>query len=108
MTPNRPTPSREFGIEFGTLTDRLEDRSYPVSDEDLLAAEGDRTLELPNGTETLREVLGEGAGQTYESPADVRDTILTMVDSRAVGRRFYSDRTPPANGEDRRDDQLSF
>ncbi len=109
MTPNRNTPaSREFGIEFGTLSDALEERSYPITDEDLLAAEGDHALEFPNGSETLRGVLGEGAGQTYESPADVREAVLTMVDSRAVGRRFYSDRTPPANGEDRRDDQLSF
>lgn len=108
MTPNRTTPSRELGVEFGPLTGRLEERSYPVRSEDLLAAEGDRTIELPNGTETLREVLGGDLDETYESPTEVREAVFTMVDSRAIGRKFYSDRTPPANGEDRRDDQLSF
>ena len=99
---------RELGIEFGDLESKLERQEYPTSHEALLTACGDHVIELPNGTETVREVLDIHPPMTYESPDDVRQEIFNLVGSHAVGRRYYSDRTPPALGEYRQDDQLSF
>ncbi|WP_255193347.1 DUF5789 family protein [Natronobeatus ordinarius] len=99
---------RELGIEFGDLESKLEAQEYPTTCEDLLEECGDHVVELPNGSATVGEVLGVLPTVTYESPADVRQGVFTMVGSRAIGRRYYSDRTPPALGERREDDQLSF
>ena len=99
---------RELGIEFGDLESKLESQEYPTTCEALLEECGDHVVGLPNGSATVREVLGVLPAMTYESPADVRQDVFNLVGSRAIGRRYYSDRTPPALGERREDDQLSF
>ncbi|WP_310925605.1 DUF5789 family protein [Halogeometricum salsisoli] len=53
-----PDESREQGVEFGSLGDELADDEYPTSKADLLERYGDRELELEDGSQTLREVLG--------------------------------------------------
>ncbi len=106
--PQPHDADRELGIEFGDLTSKLEEHEYPTTCEDLLEDCGDHVVELPNGAATVREVLGVLPTVTYESPEDVRQGVFNLVDSHAIGRRYYSDRTPPALGELREDVQLSF
>ncbi len=100
--------SRELGIEFGDLEAKLREQTYPIETEDLLEQCGEDAVELQNGSETLREMLGLLPEETYESVEETREAIFNAVDSKAIGRRYYSDRTPPANGERREDAQLSF
>ncbi|SEH15504.1 hypothetical protein SAMN04487967_2109 [Natronorubrum sediminis] len=108
MTDSTIASHRELGVEFGELAGQLEEHSYPSTNEELVETFGEHLIELPNGAETVRNILGSFANETYESPSEARQAVFNMVDSRAVGRRYYSDRTPPALGERREDEQLSF
>ena len=91
---------REQGVEFGPLGEELEAESYPVTVEELLGEYGDSTIELEDGSMTLSEVLQVENERTFEDSEAVRQAILAMVDSEAVGRDEYSDRggtTPDEN-----------
>lgn len=108
MTDFNDVPHRELGIEFGELAGQIEEHSYPITNEELVETYGEHIIEFPNGTESVRDILGSSANETYESPSEARQALFNMVDSRAIGRKHYSDRTPPALGEIREDQQLSF
>lgn len=108
MTNVNNLPRRELGVEFGDLAGRIEGHTYPATTEELVAEFGEHVLELPNGTESVREILESGANETFESPSEAQQALFNMVDSRAIGRKNYSDRTPPALGESRDDRELSF
>ena len=62
---NRRT--REQGIEFGTLTQRLDEYTYPVSSSDLVEADGDHELELSNGTQRLETLFEPLQDERFES-----------------------------------------
>lgn len=100
--------SREQGIEFGSLADELENESYPISHEELLERYGDHTLDLEDGSTTLRELLGPENEQGYEDEESVRQAIFNMVGSDAVGRENYSDRGGSPSGVEESDDQESL
>jgi hypothetical protein len=92
--------TREQGIEFGQLKEKLASHDYPATGDELLEAYGDFELELPGGSATLREILGKRQSEEegddddveYESADDVRQSIHNMVGSDAIGRENYSDR----------------
>ena len=81
-----------MGLDFGGLDDELDAESYPLTNEDLLAAHGDREIEHANGTVELQSVLDAQDGQTYESADEVQQSVLNMIGEEAVGRKSYSDR----------------
>jgi hypothetical protein len=80
--------------------DLIDDHEYPATRDELVAAYGDRTIELQNGTETIADVLGRLGPETYETAADARTALTSAVSHRAIGRRFYSDRDPTMLSED--------
>ena len=84
--------SREYAIEFGSLPDDLEGEDYPMDGDEFIEKYGGRELELEDGTQTVREVLGPLGETTYESADDALRTIAGMVSEEAVGREGYSDR----------------
>ncbi|WP_458190383.1 DUF5789 family protein [Haladaptatus sp. NG-WS-4] len=99
---------REMGVELGELSDELDSHDYPASADELVEEYGDYEIEYENGSETLEEVLGP-MNDTFEDADGVRQSIMTMVDSGAVGRQRYSDRgagSKQTEGED--PDQESF
>ncbi|NHN42731.1 hypothetical protein G9C85_13980 [Halorubellus sp. JP-L1] len=100
--------NREQGIEFGSLTDDLEDESYPMTHDEVLDRFGDRELELENGTTTVGEVLSEEMEREYEDAEGVRQTIFNMVGSAAVGRQRYSDRGGETPNEQQEGDDASM
>ncbi|WP_265110164.1 DUF5789 family protein [Halosolutus halophilus] len=108
MTDHHAERTRELGVEFGELHSKLGEHGYPATNEELVDIYGEYAIQLPSGSTLLEEVLGPVATETYDSPAEAREAIFNMVDSRAIGRKYYSDRTPPALGERRPDEQLSF
>ncbi|PSP58648.1 DUF2795 domain-containing protein [Halobacteriales archaeon QH_8_67_36] len=78
----------------------FDELEYPLTTEELIDAEGDRTLELPNGTETLADALSRSAPETFETAEDARLTAYAGVSGKAIGRKGYSDRDPVCMGED--------
>ncbi|MFW6320937.1 MAG: DUF5789 family protein [Halohasta sp.] len=83
------------------------DHSYPATTAELVADYGDSELTLPNGTETIGEILERLDDDTYQDADDVKQALLNGVSHRAIGRRFYSDRdqfTPGEHGPE----QVSF
>jgi len=91
--PSASEPSREHGVDFGSLAAELQAHDYPTTTDELLDAYGDHELDLPSGTETLGEILGaQTSDQRFGSPEEVRQAIFNMVGVEAVGRRDYSDR----------------
>lgn len=92
--------NRDVGIEFGDLQDDLETEEYPISAEELLDRYGDRRVEHANGSASVRELLEAASKETYESPEDVHQVVLTMVGDEAGGRKDYTDRESNARGED--------
>ena len=85
--------SREQGIEFGDLKQKIDEIDYPITNEELVDQYGDETLELPDGERTLRETLDPlPDDQEYEEPFEVEQSVMNMIDSEAVGRKGYSDR----------------
>lgn len=83
-----------------TATEQFETHSFPTTSDALIEAFGDQVVELPNGTETLRDVLDRLGPTTYESVDDARLAAQSAVSSKAIGRKGYSDRDPIAIGEE--------
>lgn len=86
---------REQGIDYGQLNEKLEQHDYPTSAETLIEEYGEYEIDHQNGATTLQEVFGslaESDGQTFDSADQVRQMILNMIGSEAVGREGYSDR----------------
>ncbi len=81
-----------MGLDFGDLEPALEDESYPLTNEELLAAHGDGEIEHAGGTVSLASVLDTQDEQSYESADEVKQSVLNMVGDEAIGRKFYSDR----------------
>jgi len=75
------------------------DHSYPATTDELIAEYGDSEIQLPNGTETVGDILGRLGGETFDDPASVRNALLGGVSHKAIGRRFYSDRDQYTPGE---------
>ncbi|RQG90705.1 DUF5789 family protein [Natrarchaeobius chitinivorans] len=98
------TDDRELGIELGDVREALESREYPVEQDELLEEHGDEQLEISEETVTLAELLEPLNEDEYGSFDEVETAIMNMVGDAAIGRKNYSDRTPPAAGEDRQDE----
>jgi hypothetical protein len=74
--------------------------NYPATTADLVAAHGDTDLELPNGTETVGDVLRRLPAQTYSDKQEMRTALYGALSTKGVGRVGYSDRNPVQPGED--------
>lgn len=92
MTENGPEDTREGGIEFGDLMERLDTLDYPISQHDLLEQVGEEELEFSDGAATLEELLSETNEDQYDDAESVRQAVFNMVGDEAVGRKEYSDR----------------
>ena len=99
-----PDDSRELGVELGDLRDKLEDHDYPATQDELFEAYGDEEIEMREETMTFEEIVGPLNEDEYETYDEVEQAIMNMVGDDAIGRKNYSDRTPPAPGEDRQEE----
>ncbi|WP_436347924.1 DUF5789 family protein [Natronorubrum sp. FCH18a] len=96
--------NRQLGVELGELGDELESADYPMSEDELLERYGDEEIDMEGETETLEDVIGPLNEDEYRDYGEVEQAIMNMVGDEAIGRKNYSDRTPPAPGEDRQDE----
>lgn len=81
----------------------FEDLQYPVTTEELLDRIGDRTVDLSNGEETVQEVFDRIGSVEFTDPMDAHSTFMSALSTKAIGRKAYSDRDPPAGGFTDRD-----
>ncbi|QSG08331.1 DUF5789 family protein [Halapricum desulfuricans] len=87
-------------MKLTKAVEQFETHTYPATTEELIEAYGETELTLPNGTETLGEVLGRFESETFETAGDARTATYCAVSSKGIGRKYYSDRDPIAPGED--------
>ncbi|MWG34399.1 DUF5789 family protein [Halomarina oriensis] len=92
---------------FTDATNRFDAHSYPATAQDLIEEYGEMVLDLPNGSETVAEALAPMEATTFQDAESARLALYSSVSSKAIGRRFYSDRDPTVVGETG-PDQVSF
>ncbi|ADB59338.1 conserved hypothetical protein [Haloterrigena turkmenica DSM 5511] len=95
---------RQLGVDLGELGDDLESADYPMSEDELMERYGDEEIEMEGNTTTLEELIGPLNQEEYQDYGDIETAIMNMVGDEAIGRKNYSDRTPPASGEQRQDE----
>ena len=88
--------------------DVIDDYDYPATTDELIDECGDHTLELPNGTEQVGDVLARLEPETFADPEDARFAIYCAVSNKAIGRVGYSDRDPTPVGSPYSPDAVSF
>ncbi|ELZ25940.1 DUF5789 family protein [Natrinema limicola] len=96
--------SRERGVELGDVQATLTNVEFPIGHDELLDAHGDEELQMSDTTTTLEEVIGSLGEDEFQDYGAVEGAIMNMVGDEAIGRKNYSDRTPPAMGEERQDE----
>ncbi|RDI71767.1 DUF5789 family protein [Halopelagius longus] len=79
--------------------DLIDAHEYPATTEELVEQYGEHTIELPNGSETLAEVLERAGSETYTCADDARNAVFCGLGHEAIGRRYYSDRDVYTVGE---------
>jgi hypothetical protein len=79
-------------------TELLRQHDYPATTDQLTDSYGDYELDLPNGTETLGEVLRRVESETFGSSGEAEELLYSAVSSKAIGRKGYSDRDPTTLG----------
>ncbi|WP_135536760.1 MULTISPECIES: DUF2795 domain-containing protein [Halostella] len=92
----------------GTTDRLLDETEFPTTSEQFVERHGDKELELPNGTETIAEVLAHADAETFDTAEDARLTVYSSLSSKAIGRKGYSDRDPITPGSEYGPDQISF
>ena len=85
----------------------LRDHDYPATANQLASDYDDYELDLADGTETLGEVFGRVASETYHGSREAEEMLYSTVSSKAIGRKGYSDRDPTTLGTFG-PDQVSF
>lgn len=77
----------------------VDSHTYPTTTADLIAAHGDVELELPDGAESLGDVLARLPDERLESARDAKLSVYSALGEGAIGRKAYSDRDPTSMGE---------
>lgn len=84
---------REQGVDFASIDPVLEDLSYPITVDELVDEHGDRTIERTNADPiSIGELFASTGEDTFESPQEIRQGLLTLMPADSVGRQDYSDR----------------
>ena len=96
--------SRELGVDLSDVEEDLENLDYPIEQDELLEEYGDEEVDMGEESATLEELLEPLNEDEYGSYDEVEQAIMNMVGDDAIGRKNYSDRTPPAAGEQRQEE----
>ncbi|WP_336326104.1 DUF5789 family protein [Halovenus sp. HT40] len=79
--------------------DSFATHTFPSTTEELIEEYGEMELELPNGQNTLADVLSRLPETEYESSEEALEAAYGVLGEEAIGRKGYSDRDPLAPGE---------
>jgi hypothetical protein len=67
--------------------------SYPVDRQTVVETMGDTTIEAPSGDgETIAETLDRAGVERFDSPTQLRDTLMCFLPEQYIGRKYYDDR----------------
>lgn len=94
------TEKRELGIRFGSLQMDLQAEAFPLTHAEFLNKYGEREVEHASGSTSIRELLEPLGDPEFESIDDIEQSILSMVDDGAIGRKYYTDRETSTRGLD--------
>lgn len=93
---------RVVGVDFTETKPLLEEVSYPLTASKFVEQYGAHGIKRTNAEPiTIRELFEPMGDDTFESPTEIRQTILTLMPKESVGRQRYSDRggsTPEETG----------
>jgi hypothetical protein len=67
------------------------ENKYPVRREELATRYADRTMDLPNETESLGSVFDRLVDRRYESPAAAREAVLNELTGEEFDMDEYND-----------------
>lgn len=79
--------------------DSFATHTFPSTTEELIEEYGEMELELPNGVNTLEDVLSRLPDEEYEDSEEALAAAYGVLGEEAIGRKGYSDRDPLAPGE---------
>lgn len=79
--------------------DSFASHTFPTTTTELIEEYGELELELPNGDNTLGDVLSRLPEKEYESSEEALEAAYGVLGEEAIGRKGYSDRDPLAPGE---------
>lgn len=86
-------PDRNQGVNLADIDALLEDVAFPVTAGELVDRHGERTIERTNADPiSLRELLEPVADETFGTPDDVSQMLMSLMPTESVGRERYSDR----------------
>ncbi|MFB6178390.1 MAG: hypothetical protein ABEI77_01540 [Halorientalis sp.] len=84
---------REEGVSFDGIDSLVAEIEFPTTKDDFVAEFGQQTIERTNAEPIRIDDLFEGTGSdTFESPTELRQSILNLMPGDSVGRQRYSDR----------------
>lgn len=84
---------REEGVEFTDIQPVLERVSYPVTKDEFVSTFGDHRIGRTNAESIAIEDLFDRTGKDqFDSPTEIRQSILNLMPRESVGRQRYSDR----------------
>lgn len=103
---------REQGVDFAAIDELLEEISYPITANELVARHGDERIERTNADPiSIRELFSQMGEETFESGEEVRQGVLNVMPQDSVGREGYSDRggsTPDEHDGTAQNEEESF
>lgn len=80
--------------------DLIESETFPMTADELTTRLGDHEMALPNGAETLGDVIERSGEEHFGSARDAQQALYGSVSDKAIGRVGYSDRDPSPMGVD--------
>lgn len=80
--------NREQGVDFTGIDSVLEEISNPITTGELIDEYGERTIERTNaGPITISELFEPLAEDTFESPEEIRQSILSLMPEESLAVR---------------------
>ena len=96
-------------MDFTGINSALGQIDYPITTAEFVDEYGSHTIERTNADSITVQELFDGTGtETFESPDDIQQSLLSLMPGESVGRQRYSDRggTTPDDGPEQGDDTL--
>jgi hypothetical protein len=78
-------------IKLAHLEDVLTDWNYPIDREAAVTAGSDVTLVLSEGQVDLGETIDQSSDDTFETPNDLENEVMSRLPRHAVGEPYQSE-----------------